>query len=328
MPIAAPRTRADRLDLLARMIGDRPGVTAGEIARDLGLSVRSVFRDLDSLRERGYPIEGARGRGGGLRLHGAWGLGKVLLSRDEALCTLLGLAIAEQLGLPMFASELGRARRKIADAFPTRERRRIAPLRERIFIGPAASPAVRSSYVEPAAAPTRRIQTAFVDERIVRAEYVNEGGQRSSRRLEPHALIINWPAWYLMAYDHLRGEPRTFRLVRISDVKATRAARTVPVPPTEQVLALLDDAVSRLNPLLEATVWVADGRAAELRAMARSATPAQRFGRSGADLGLAAPLGELSALVAAQGPDAVVLEPAELRVRVVSILSAAEEAVR
>ena len=150
----------------------------------------------------------------------------------------------------------------------------------------------------------------------------------TTRRVEPWWTGSRHGHWYLVGHDLDRGEPRTFRLVRISDVKATRAARTVPVPPTEQVLALLDDAVSRLNPLLEATVWVADGRAAELRAMARSATPARRFGRSGADLGLSAPLGELSALVAAQGPDAVALEPAELGVRVVSILSAAEEAVR
>jgi len=122
MPIVDARSRADRLDLLARVLRDRPGVTAGDLARELGVSVRSIFRDLDALRERGYPIESARGRGGGLRLRANWGLGRVLLSRDEALCTLLGLAVAEKLGFPMFAPEVARARRKIADAFPTAER--------------------------------------------------------------------------------------------------------------------------------------------------------------------------------------------------------------
>jgi predicted DNA-binding transcriptional regulator YafY len=219
MPTMRRGPRSDRLDLLARVLRDRPGVTAGELAGALGVSVRSVFRDLDALRERGYPIEASRGRGGGLRLHANWGLGRVLLSRDEALCTLLGLAVAERLRFPMFAAEIGRARRKVADAFPTTERRRIAPLRERIFIGEAASAEVRRSYREPAAAPTRQLQVAFVDERIVRAEYVKEGGEPSERRLEPHALVINWPAWYLMAYDHLRGEPRTFRLDRFVSVE-------------------------------------------------------------------------------------------------------------
>src|SRR3712207_8651670 len=65
-------------------------------------------------------------------------------------------------------------------AFPSAERRRIAPLRERIFIGPAASPAVRRSYVEPAPAPTRRLQMAFVEERIDR---------KSTRLNSSHANI-------------------------------------------------------------------------------------------------------------------------------------------
>ena len=219
MPIVAARNRADRLDLLARVLGDRPGVTAGELARELDVSVRSIFRDIDALRERGYPVESARGRGGGLRLRSNWGLGRVLLSRDEALCSLLGLAVAEKLRFPMFAPEVARARRKIADAFPAAERRRIAPLRERIFIGEAASEDVRRSYREPAAAPTRRLQVAFVEERVVLADYEREDGTLSRRRLEPHALLINAPAWYLLAHDHLRGESRTFRLDRFVAVE-------------------------------------------------------------------------------------------------------------
>lgn len=205
---------ADRLDLLARVLRDRPGTTAADLAAELGVSVRSVFRDLDRLRDRGYPVEASRGRGGGLRLRGNWGLGKVLLSREEALCTLLALAIAEKVGLPMFGAELGRARRRIADTFPTGERRRLAPLRERILVGAPASPAVRGSYVEPAAPVMRRLQAAFVDERVVLARYVAEDGRASVRRLEPHVLVINWPAWYVMGFDHLRGAARTFRLDR------------------------------------------------------------------------------------------------------------------
>jgi predicted DNA-binding transcriptional regulator YafY len=215
--------RTDRLDLVTRMLKDRPGITAGDLARELEVSVRSVFRDLDLLRDRGYPIESARGRGGGLRLHGNWGVGRVLLSREEALCTLLGLAVAERLRFPMFASEVGRSRRRIADAFPSTERRRIAPLRERIFIGAPASSAVRNSYAEPSVAPMRQLQVAFVEERLVRATYVKEGGELSVRRLEPHALLINWPAWYLLAHDDGRGGPRTFRLDRFASVEMEAA---------------------------------------------------------------------------------------------------------
>ena len=92
--------------------------------------------------------------------------------------------------------------------------------------------------------------------------------------------------------------------------------------------ATLDAALARVNPVAPSTVWVADGHAAELRAMASSAVPADRYGRSGADLEVTAPLGELAALVAAQGPDAVALGPEQLRDRVRGVLSAAVEAAR
>ena len=210
--------RIERLDLLTRVLRDRPGITVAELARSLGISARSVFRDLDHLRERGYPIEADRGRGGGVRLHSSWGLGKVLLSSEEALCTLLSLAISEKLAFPMFASDVSRARKKIVDAFPTSERKRIGPLRERIFVGRPASDAVRSSYRTPESSVMRQLQLAFIREVIVRADYVKETGEGSSRRLEPHALLIIWPAWYLLAYDHLRGEPRTFRFDRFRKV--------------------------------------------------------------------------------------------------------------
>lgn len=211
--------RTDRLDLLIRRLGDRPGITAADLAQDLGTSIRSVFRDLARLRDRGYPIESSRGVGGGLRLHPNWGVGKVLFSSEEALGVLLSLAIAERLHLPMFAPALGRARRKVVDAFPSQVRRLLAPLRERILVGPSASRAVRESYRQPDTAAAGRLQSAFVRERIVSVEYVKEDGERSRRRVEPHAILLNWPAWYLLGFDHLRAEARTFRLDRFLAVR-------------------------------------------------------------------------------------------------------------
>ena len=235
---SATGDRLERLDILARMLRDRPGITADEIARVLGVSARSVFRDIGHLRERGYPIEGGRGRGGGLRIHASWGLGRVLLSSEEALCTLLSLAVAERLGFPMFASEAGRARRKIVDAFPTAERRRIAPLRERVFVGEPASARVRASYGDPVAAAVRSLQAAFVAERIVGAEYVSEDGTISMRLIEPHALVINWPAWYLLGFDLERQGARTFRFDRFRSVFVdTRTFRASPRSVGAELLA-------------------------------------------------------------------------------------------
>jgi predicted DNA-binding transcriptional regulator YafY len=240
--------RVDRLDLLARILRDRPGITVPVLARELDVSVRSVFRDLDHLRERGYPIEADRGRGGGVRLHASWGLGKVLLSSEEALCTLLSLAISEKLSFPMFAADVSRARKKIVDAFPTSERRRIAPLRERVFIGRPASAAVGTSYCVPDAASMRRLQVAFVREVTVRADYTKENGESSNRRLEPHAMLIHWPAWYLLCFDHMRGEPRTFRFDRFRDVEIEDESPFKPRP-RDLAATLLCEGAFRVDPV-------------------------------------------------------------------------------
>jgi predicted DNA-binding transcriptional regulator YafY len=233
--------RLDRLDLVTALLRDRPGVTAADIAAELGVSVRSVFRDLAVLRDRGYPVEADRGRGGGVRLHGNWGLGRILLSTEEALGTLLSLAISEKLGLPMFAVPIAQARRKVVNAFPLHDRRRIAPLRERIFVGHPASRAVRGSYREPDRRVLGPLQAAFVRERGIRADYVKENGETSTRSIEPHAILINWPAWYVLGYDHARGEPRTFRFDRFLAVTEEPALSFRPRPREIAAAALGDD---------------------------------------------------------------------------------------
>ncbi|HZI41007.1 MAG TPA: WYL domain-containing protein [Gemmatimonadaceae bacterium] len=240
--------RIDRLDLLTRVLRDRPGITVTQLARELGVSARSVFRDIDHLRERGLPIEADRGRGGGVRLHASWGLGKVLLSSEEALCTLLSLAISEKLSFPMFSTDVARARKKIVDAFPQTERKKIAPLRERIFVGRPASVRVQGTYTNPDAAAMRRLQVAFVRETTVRADYMKETGESSTRRVEPHALLISWPAWYLLAFDHLRGEPRIFRFDRFRNVELEENT-PFRARPREIAATLIGDGCVRLEPV-------------------------------------------------------------------------------
>ena len=235
---------ADRLDLVLRVLADRPGITAAELARTLGISPRGVFRAVAALRDRGYPVEASRGRGGGMRLHPNWGLSRVLLSVEEALGTLLSLAIAEQFALPMFAPELARARRRIVAAFPAAERRRLTPLRERILVGPPASRAVRESWRPPDPPVTRPLQAAFVRDRMVTIGYVRGNGEQSVRRMEPHAMLLNWPAWYLAGFDHLRGEARVFRLDRIVSVREEpEMFRPNPVGIIEQIGGLQPDSV-------------------------------------------------------------------------------------
>ena len=67
------------------MLADRDYTTAGELAAELGVSVRTLHRDLGLLSNLGSPVDSDRGRGGGLRLEHGWSLGRVHLKESEAI---------------------------------------------------------------------------------------------------------------------------------------------------------------------------------------------------------------------------------------------------
>ncbi|WP_010541781.1 helix-turn-helix transcriptional regulator [Dietzia alimentaria] len=299
-------------------------LSAGEISRMVqgyddceneAAFLRMFERDKRELRDVGVPLEQgaslAPGSPAGYRIpaHG-YELPEITLTPEQA-------------GVLAVASEVWREGERAARAGGALAKLTAAG------IDPVHDAGATVTVQDPAELATAAlVAEALAEGVVVTFSHTQAGASEStSRRVEPWWTGSRHGHWYLVGHDLDRGQPRTFRLVRVSDVRLDQARRTVPVPPTTQVLALLDDAVSRLNPLVEATVWAADGRAAELRAMARSHSPVERFGRSGTDLGISAPLAELSSLVASQGADAVALRPADLRVRVVSILTAAEESV-
>ncbi|NLD86138.1 MAG: WYL domain-containing protein [Actinomycetales bacterium] len=278
--------------------------------------LRMFERDKRELRDAGVPLEQ------GSSLAPGSPAGYRIPARDYELPEIT--LTPEQAGVLAVAAEVWREGERSARAGGALAKLTAAG------IDPGHDVGTTVSVEDPAELATAAVVSeAVADGAVVTFAHTPAGGsEATSRRVEPWWTGSRHGHWYLVGHDLDRGEARTFRLVRMSDVKVGKGRRSVPVPSTDRVLDLLDDAVSRLNPILQATVWAADGHAAELRAMARAEEPHVRFGRAGADLEIAAPLGELSSLVAAQGADAVALGPAELRVRVVSILTAAEEARR
>lgn len=274
--------------------------------------LRMFERDKRELREVGVPIEQgtslAPGSPAGYRIpaHG-YELPEITLT-------------AEQAGVLAVAAEVWREGERAARADGALTKLTAAG------IDPVRGTGTAVSVDDPAELASAAIAAeAIAAGRVLEFAHTAPGATDPTvRRVEPWWTGSRHGHWYLVGHDLDRGAPRTFRLVRLSDVRVGRHARTVAVPPISEVLALLDDALARVNPVVEATVWAAEGHSAELRAMARTEMESTRFGRDGSDLEVAAPLGELAALVASQGADAVALRPAELRLRVVSILTAAE----
>jgi predicted DNA-binding transcriptional regulator YafY len=225
----AASSHLQRLEQLKGLLKARESTTVAELATELGVSLRSLSRDLAILRDAGVPIEAERGRGGGLRLQRNWSLGRLHLTPEETLDLLLALAIAERMHSPLLLKHLAPLRRKIAAAFPMGQEKKIRVLRQRVFIGPYASRDVLASFIAPSRKALAGLAEAFFDRRCLAITYVDQKNAVTRRVIEPHFLYLGAPVWYLLAWDRLRKAVRCFRVDRIRS--------TVP---TEEVFQLGD----------------------------------------------------------------------------------------
>ena len=211
-------SRVLRLDALKALLAERDYTTVTDLADELGVSTRTLHRDLALLREMGVPVEGDRGTGGGLRLEPGWSLGRVHLNESEALGLLLSLTIAEKVGSPLLLDDLRSITRKVGSAFAPAQTRRILALRRRILVGQTASTQVLAGYTPPRASVTKKLLEAFARQHTALVQYEDRHGVATQREIELHFLYYNLPVWYALAWDLLRDGIRSFRIDRIRDV--------------------------------------------------------------------------------------------------------------
>src|SRR5687767_11532857 len=213
-------SRLQRLEELKGLLKARDHVTAAELASALEVSIRTLNRDIAILRESGVPIESDRGRGGGLRMHRNWALGRLHLTPPEAIDLLLSVAIAERLDSPLLLRQLAPIKRKLVAAFSDTHPSGIRSLRKRILIGSSASPYVVASFRQPPRGALAGIAEAFFGMRCIAIDYVDQRGATTTREVEPQFLYLSLPVWYLLAWDRLRRAVRYFRIDRIRSVRA------------------------------------------------------------------------------------------------------------
>jgi predicted DNA-binding transcriptional regulator YafY len=221
--MARPTARVMALLELLQSGGVR---TVAELAGRLGVDERTVRRYVDHLIDLDVPVESVRGRYGGYRLGSGYRLPPMMLTDDEALAVLLGLAVGRQAGLLTdtgSASETAAA--KIGRVLPERLARRLdALLGSLAFTAPPAGAAAADSAV------LLSIADAVRNHRPVSIRYTAADGRRSERVLHPYGLVVHSGRWYVIGTDQGIGADRTFRLDRIA------GARTLPgsfEPPAE-----------------------------------------------------------------------------------------------
>lgn len=195
---------------------------AAELAERLGASSRTLRRDLDRLRELGYPVESTRGPGGSYRLVAGRAMPPLLLTDDEAVATVVGLRYA---ALVLDDGAADGALRKLEQVLPPRLRRRMAAVAAATSTVSRASLDLRVVEALGAAAHARQ---------DVRFSYTDRAGTPSTRHVEPYRQVLLDRRWYLLGWDLDRGDWRTFRVDRIREVEtpgSTFAPRS-PLPDT------------------------------------------------------------------------------------------------
>lgn len=206
---------AERLLKLLGLLEGRIDWTAGELARRLEVTTRTIRRDITRLRSLGYPVEALAGPGGGYRLGAGGKLPPLLLDDDEALAVALGLRVSTTAAVGGLEDASLSAMAKLEHVLPARLRSRLEDVSDATTSTLAGSPTEVDLSVLSAVASTIRKR-----ERL-RCEYVDGERRRSERHMEPVRLVHTGRRWYLVAFDLDRDDWRTFRLDRVTNVIPT-----------------------------------------------------------------------------------------------------------
>jgi predicted DNA-binding transcriptional regulator YafY len=220
--------------------------TVAELASQLGVDERTVRRYADHLLDLDVPVESVRGRYGGYRLRPGYRLPPLMLSDDEAIAVLLGLAAGRRSG-PLAgagtASETAAA--KIRRVLPERLARRLDALLGALAF--TAPPASADAADAADSAVLLSVADAVRHRRPLSIRYTAADGRRSERVLHPYGLVAHSGRWYVTGRDPGIGEDRTFRLDRIAGARALPGSFEPPagVDPAQRVLSGLATAPYR-----------------------------------------------------------------------------------
>lgn len=216
-------TRRDmpgRMLRLLSLLQGRRAWSGAELAKRLGVTERTLRRDIDRLRALDYPVLGTTGTGGGYRLTPGRNLPPLAFTDDEAVAVATGLAGAAAGGISGVEDSSLRALVKLEQVLPSRLRPQLAAFTHTtVAVSHEDTPRVDPTVLAVLSASSRA-------QEIVSFDYLDRDSLRSSRRVEPHNLVTVHGLWYLLAYDPDRGDWRTFRVDRIRGPHRTHRPNT------------------------------------------------------------------------------------------------------
>src|SRR5436305_4974331 len=238
---------SSRLLTLLSLLQTRRDWPGSELAERLGVSGRTIRRDIERLRDLGYPVESLTGPAGGYRLRAGTAMPPLLLDDEEAIAIAVGLRTAARTSVTGIEETSVRALVKLEQVLPSHLRRRVRALGSATFTLPAPGPTVDPQHLTVIAAACRDLE-------CLRFAYRSRDGIASRRQVEPHALINRGRRWYLVAWDRGRAGWRTFRLDRLTGPASTGGRFTEPALPAKDAAAYVEQSISAAPNRFEAEV--------------------------------------------------------------------------
>ena len=216
---------------LLGLLESRSTWTGSELAERLGVTQRTIRRDVIRLRELGYQVDSVQGLDGGYRMSGGQALPPLVLDDDEAVALTACLRMAAMDGSDQIGEAALRALAKLDQVLPARIRPEVAAVSEAVTTLPSTRPGISWQ-------PLAALAKAKRDHRLVRIGYVRGDGEESERDVEPAQLLTQAGKWYLIAFDRLRSDWRIFRLDRMNRVHVLTFTFTPRTPPSPRDMLL------------------------------------------------------------------------------------------
>ncbi|MFW2541696.1 helix-turn-helix transcriptional regulator [Primorskyibacter sp. 2E107] len=204
-----------RQDAIVRSLRRTGTATIDDLAEAVGVSRRTVLRDIGALRDAGFVIHSDVGRGGGVQLDPQSMQTTARLSVPEVFALLISVAAMRAAGNLPFADLADAGLAKIEKALPGDKVRDLRAFLDCLHIGQLSPLQDLSDLGRMDADLLPAFETAFLNRQMIGFVYRDAKGRRTRRSLEPQAMLILPPLWYLVAWDPARGDFRHFRMDRI-----------------------------------------------------------------------------------------------------------------
>ena len=300
------RGTTERVLTLLGLLQQRPVWTGPELADRLGVTDRTVRRDVERLRVLGYPVQAGKGVGGGYQLGPGQDLPPLLLDDEEAIATAVSL-LAGAGGAVAGATDAAlRALTKLDRVLPTRLKHDVRALARTVESFGGGRAAVDSEVL-------MTLVRACRDEFEAGFDYPSGSGP-PRRRVEPYRLVASDRRWYLFAFDLDRDDWRTFRVDRMSEV-AARTWRFRPRPAPDAAAFVQESVASRVYPHQARFLLHAPAAVVREQVPASAAVVHDRGAGRCEVISGAGSLDFVLMHMVLLGHDFEVLEPAELRER-------------